>query len=55
MTHLLENRTLVDALDSVGVTPLMYAVNADQGDATGLLCDYGANVSCYPERDSLAI
>lgn len=34
----------MDALDASGVTPIMYAINNDHGDATGLLCDYGADV-----------
>lgn len=51
ITHLLENGGLVDALDSDGLTPLMYAVHKDRGDATALLCDYGADVSCYCKRN----
>lgn len=34
----------MDAVDLSGMTPLMYAVNNGHGGATGLLCDYGADV-----------
>lgn len=44
MAHLLEHGAIVDALDSAGATPLMFAVNSDHGEAAGLLVDYGANV-----------
>lgn len=29
------------------MTPLMYAVSNDHGGATGLLCDYGADVGVW--------
>lgn len=35
----------MDVADVSGLTPLAYAVSNDHGDATGLLCDYGADVS----------
>lgn len=47
MAHLLEHGAIVDALDSAGATPLMFAVNGDHGDAAGLLVDYGANVRFF--------
>lgn len=42
--HLLQHGAQVDATDASGMTPLMYAVNGNHGGATGLLCDYGADV-----------
>lgn len=37
----------MDAVDLSGMTPLMYAVHNDHGDAAGLLCDYGADVGVW--------
>lgn len=45
LESLLQHGARVDAADALGSTPLMYATNYDQGDAAGLLCDYGADVS----------
>ncbi|CAN0424940.1 unnamed protein product, partial [Scytosiphon promiscuus] len=44
LSDLLQHGAQVDAVDALGMTPLMYAINKDHGDATGLLCDYGADV-----------
>lgn len=45
MGYLLDHGAVVDALDSNGVTPLMSAAAGNHGNAAGLLCDHGANVS----------
>lgn len=47
LESLLQRGAQVDAIDASGATPLMHAINNNHGDATGLLCDYGADVSGF--------